>query len=95
MTARPELALRPPRWIGHCHRCRREDREVQTRYEHGARTLCDDCHARTTPPVTGGLHPTLPGVELAPGGPRCWSCASDNVAWKPERDAWLCSEHAA
>src|SRR4051794_34305393 len=31
------------RFVGHCHGCRREDREVETRYDRGALTLCDDC----------------------------------------------------
>jgi Crp-like helix-turn-helix protein len=31
------------RWLGYCHGCRRVDREIQTRYEHAAKTLCDAC----------------------------------------------------
>lgn len=34
------------RWVGHCHGCRRDGANVETRYEHGARPLCDECAAR-------------------------------------------------
>jgi len=34
-----------PRFSGHCHSCGAET-EVQTRYETGARALCDSCAAR-------------------------------------------------
>jgi hypothetical protein len=37
-----------PRWVGYCHGCRRFDVEVETRYDHGARTLCDWCCDRPT-----------------------------------------------
>jgi hypothetical protein len=36
----------PFRWTGYCHGCGRFDREVETRYEHAAKTLCDDCAGR-------------------------------------------------
>lgn len=85
MTARAERALRPARWIGHCHRCRREDREVQTRCEHGARTLCDDCYARTPPPTANAA------IEQ----PHCWTCdTATGVEWFPVADSWLCPTHA-
>jgi hypothetical protein len=41
-----KLVSPPMRWIGHCHGCRRDDREVQTYYEHSAKTLCDACAER-------------------------------------------------
>jgi hypothetical protein len=34
-----------PRLHHHCYDCRQE-REVQTRYQHGARLLCDDCSSK-------------------------------------------------
>lgn len=35
-----------PRWIGHCHGCRRFDVEVETRWDRAAKTLCDRCYGR-------------------------------------------------
>lgn len=32
------------RWIAPCHGCQRE-REIESRYTHGAKTLCDHCAA--------------------------------------------------
>lgn len=51
------------RFIGHCHGCRRDDREVETRYDRGARTLCDRCYrttTTTTPATPGGANFTTP-----------------------------------
>src|SRR4051794_36248459 len=42
------------RWVGYCHGCGRADREVETRYEHAARTLCDPCAGRL--PVRSPTH---------------------------------------
>ncbi len=44
----------PSRWLGRCYGCHRE-RELQSRYEHAAKVLCDDCAARParTPTATG------------------------------------------
>jgi hypothetical protein len=47
MSAEPSSC---PRWIGYCHGCQRDDREVQTRYERAAKTLCDECSGSGTIP---------------------------------------------
>ncbi|MEA2190750.1 MAG: hypothetical protein QOI73_871 [Solirubrobacteraceae bacterium] len=39
-----------PRWTSRCIGCEREDVEVESRYDHGARVLCDRCAA--SPPPT-------------------------------------------
>lgn len=39
------------RWTGTCARCH-EPRELQTRYQHAARALCDECAARPAKPRT-------------------------------------------
>lgn len=43
--------MTPPRWSGECTGCHRPA-ELETRYEHGARALCDPCAAKpaATPP---------------------------------------------
>lgn len=46
------------RFVGHCHGCRRDDREVETRYDRGARTLCDVCAERTPPAPTHAPEPS-------------------------------------
>jgi hypothetical protein len=52
------------RWPGICHGCGREA-ELDTRYDHGAKALCDDCAEKphATPTATG-LDPP-PAVESA------------------------------
>src|SRR4051794_28055904 len=71
-----------PRWVGYCHGCRRDDREVETHYEHAARTLCDACAGRTpaaprrpaaepptaTPAVRRALARALDHAHLARAG---------------------------
>jgi hypothetical protein len=34
-------------WTGYCHGCARTGVPVQTRYDHGAKTLCDACATAT------------------------------------------------
>src|SRR4051812_41244215 len=46
------------RWTSTCQRCHRE-RVLETRYEQGARALCDDCAARPAP-RTVSREPNLP-----------------------------------
>ena len=50
MTAAPKTS----RWVGPCYRCKRE-REIESRYTHGAQTLCDECAAKPhkRPSATG------------------------------------------
>jgi hypothetical protein len=55
------------RFTGHCHACRRDDREVETRYDHGARTLCDDCASRATNHAEGSLQSAVSGPGPGPG----------------------------
>jgi hypothetical protein len=73
-----------------CAHCQLDADDVETRYDRGARPLCEACCARVAPTPTGGPHPELPGVQLAPGGPRCWECEAPDVSWRADRDAWLC-----
>ena len=44
------------RWPGHCYNCGRE-REIETRYSHGAKALCDDCAARPHRPPRADVGP--------------------------------------
>jgi hypothetical protein len=37
------------RWVGYCLGCHRAGLELETRYEHSAKALCDDCAARQRP----------------------------------------------
>ena len=48
-----------PRWIGYCHGCRRDDREVETRHDRAARSLCDTCATRAQPQAVGSPEPLL------------------------------------
>jgi hypothetical protein len=63
----------PARWPGHCPGCDREA-EIETRYDLGARALCDDCTARATsarynsPPSSPKVVPLHPDAwSLKPG----------------------------
>lgn len=56
-----------PRWLSSCSGCGRDDVEVETRLDHGARVLCDSCadrpHRPSSPPdlglvTTNGAGPT-------------------------------------
>src|SRR4051794_952336 len=50
---RERSAMTAPRWTGYCHSCRRYDVDVETRYDRGAKPLCDTCSAgRWSPRVT-------------------------------------------
>lgn len=50
-------ATKPFRWQSECQGCNRE-RELQTRYDHAAKALCDECatrpHLKPRPPESGG-----------------------------------------
>jgi len=34
------------RWRGFCHGCKHYDAEVETRYDRGAKSLCDHCYGK-------------------------------------------------
>lgn len=58
-------AAHATRWSGVCHGCKRE-REIQTRIDHGARPLCDDCASRPHRlPSAIGLDVDLAGAGAA------------------------------
>src|SRR5690349_1779597 len=68
-----------PRWVGYCHGCRRTDREVETRYEHAARTLCDAC---ARPNRQQRRHPApapATPAKLTPGARRALDRALDHA----------------
>jgi hypothetical protein len=66
------------RFTGHCHRCRREDREVETRYDRGAQTLCDGCYAasQAPPPSRAPARTHEAEPSSAPTAPQCKPSAS-------------------
>lgn len=59
-----------PRWVGYCAYCHRDDREVETRNEHYAKTLCDDCAAKPRrEPSANGLEAPRPARKRSKPSP--------------------------
>ena len=58
------------RWTGTCQGCERE-REIETRYDHAAKTLCDECAGRPyrPPPANGLDEPSSNGAGPQQSGP--------------------------
>src|SRR4051812_29161838 len=88
------------RWVGHCHGCRRYDREVEARNDtHAAKTLCDDCAAKPHRLPSGdGLEGNSPAHTTLPKSGRYDGRILDVrglLAQPDEPIPWRCDNLAA
>lgn len=84
--ALPAAAGNAPRWDSTCQGCGRA-REVETRYDHAARVLCDDCAANVhRRPRAGAIGQPLSGADdlllhLRATGPGAYRCTQGLGRW--------------